>query len=345
MSGLNRWYNVVEDYGVKNKLGYLQPSPTNDVTLNSQLDKIHQAINDASNNDGGTIYFPPGYYQLRNPIILQSNIEIVADNATQIHLEENAKPLLKCVNLANVKISGGSWTSKHPAPTFTDGNNGIHVENSSNLVVQNISMKDFGAKGILVFGSSSDIRIINNYFESIAGEAININDQAIRVIASQNNIRNVGGDGILIKGNHCSVIANTLHDIGNGNLAGSGIAIGTDNFQTTQNLVQGNVVVNSHAYGIINDKSSYSIITNNIVDYPNLDQVRGGIKIGAGGKSSIISSNMIKNIGNVSNGVITVDGPDCIIISNFINNYSGDAISGPYAQSVGTIVENNRTIP
>lgn len=327
---------------------------------------IQKAINaaktfsEANSNAITEVFFPLGTYYIRNPgtgsgnqnpfvyglylygehnrgLVIPSNIVIRFEKGSVIHKEYNENyEVFYLENVENVTFI--NTTIKHATTnqiSWVNSRHGIYIKGSKYINIIGCNFENIPGKAILINNNSimsEGINISNSSFTTIKGEAIVVGPNVQNVTIVNNRISDTGGDGILIKGNACTVIENILENIGNGGEPGSGIALGTDNAYTENNIIDSNIVINTYFFGIINDGSQNTIISNNILINPSILGNGSAIKIGGRATYSIVTQNTIKNvrINSITRGIIVLDGYNCQITYNAVLNHNSTLISGQF---------------
>jgi parallel beta-helix repeat protein len=139
---------------------------TNDTTA------IQSAIN-ACGTTGGTVFFPAGTYMVNGdghtPLVVPDNINIKIDPAATVKVITNDYDSYICftvVGKTNVTFyGGGTILGERNTHTGIGGEwgFGINITGSNNIVVENLSVKDFWGDGCYV-GSNGTIQCKNIFF-------------------------------------------------------------------------------------------------------------------------------------------------------------------------------------
>jgi len=319
-----------------------------------------KAFSEANGNVTNEVYFPLGKYSFSNAgngdvgggqrgIVVPSNLILRFEKgAVVLKKESELYEVFYLNNVTNVTFINATIShSENPAPTWCAKMHGIYMRGSKNVNVIGCNFEKIRDKAVYIENTtdviSENVNVSNSNFSLIIGEAVTVATQVQNVSIVNNTISNVGGDGILILGQRCSVIRNILENIGNGGTPGSGISLGTDNSYTTNNIIEGNIIRNSYFFGIINDGSSNTIISNNTLINPSVLGTGGAIKLGGMAGGSIATKNTIMNINlnSATQSLFLLDALNCQITNNTAINNRFPLLSGQHDNDQSNVISGN----
>lgn len=151
------------------KLGTYVPKPTTNFVANAKdygakgdgktddTAAIQKAIDDVAAKGGGIIKIPGGTYLIDGVknLHLKSNLIVQMDNNTTLKAIPNNKTsyaIFRLQDIENAHILGGTLQGERHEHQGSMGQGGFGVLNysSRNVVIENVTAKDFGADGFLV---------------------------------------------------------------------------------------------------------------------------------------------------------------------------------------------------
>lgn len=151
------------------KLGVYVPAPTTDLVVNAKdfgakgdgntddTASIQKAINEVASKGGGIVKIPSGTYLIDGlkSLHLKSNIIVQMDDDTTLKTIPNDKTsyaIFRLQNIENTHIYGGTLIGDRHEHMGTAGEGGFGVINysSSNVVIENVTAKDFRGDGFYV---------------------------------------------------------------------------------------------------------------------------------------------------------------------------------------------------
>ncbi|MCX6235930.1 MAG: right-handed parallel beta-helix repeat-containing protein [Bacteroidetes bacterium] len=217
----------------------------------------------------------------------------IGDRYTGVYFRKVADPTIADAGLFNCEIKGFSTSD----PSVT----GIRVLESSNLTLDNNTVRDYTIMGIVVYGTDNlpDPYVVtsNNKLYPYAG-AEGIQYRYINTIPS----------GLSYSG---EIHSNTI--------TGGTIPIAASYSEYV--LIDPNVITNSQNVGILLEASNYCTVADNIIT----DFATNGIESSSGSSNNQILGNQIDNSGLCWNGIAIVGSDNNVIKSNTVSNiHSGD---------------------
>lgn len=234
-----------------------------------------QAALDASND----VYFPPGTYMIQGSagsyyagIKPKSNQRLwLSKGATlrQIDTSNSHYAVILVKDKENVEIRGGTVQGDRlTSGTFSSYGMGISIQNSDNVLVEGVTIKDCSCDGIYVG---------NNYI-------VDTDSTGVRMVS--NHISNNGRQGIsVVAGLNCVLQGNVISNI-NGQMPQGGIDIEPNANTRCENIsIIGNVVRDCYGYGIMVGRNTdvvatstlfgISVVGNNIIHCARLNVEAG----------------------------------------------------------------------
>lgn len=212
-------------------------------------------------------------------------------------------------------------------------------EKIKNIVIKDLSVKQFDKYGVWAKGDNEAIVIINNQFEDINLVAVYFNLVSKNCVVNNNRIKNINGRGIsALEPEHLQITGNTISKIGN--LAGYGIS--------GVNGMIGIAIENIEKVKSATDH----VAINNLIDGNTVDSC-GYVAIRMDGANSIMENNVLSNsLLQLSDGAAIYcwakDGPnytyDNIIRNNIVYNIIGSNIGTPSESNPianGIYIDNN----
>ena len=114
-------------------------------------------------DSGSSIQLKKGTYKLSSPIsiIRKSNISIDGNGATLI-MQNMADDVLFIDNSNNIKLINFKATHIEPKGPVGCTGNVIHIENGSDITIEDCDLNGSGIVGIAAYGTK-DLKVINNY--------------------------------------------------------------------------------------------------------------------------------------------------------------------------------------
>ena len=145
-------------------------------------------------DSGSSIQLKKGTYKLSSPIriVSKSNITIDGNGATLI-MQNMADDVLFIDNSNNIKLINFKATHIEPEGPVGCTGNVIHIENGSNITIEDCDLNGSGIVGIAAYGTK-DLKVMNNY--------IHENSQY----------------GMIYQGPQIEIKGNRFKDNGNGNI-------------------------------------------------------------------------------------------------------------------------------
>lgn len=319
------------------------------------------------------VYFPKGTYiiDMDNPIKLSGlkNVKIIGHNAT-IKLKDQSTifavgsahtyDLLSLDGCSNIEIYGlvfdGNRNNLGVTVTTKENGNcsGIYMHQCENINIHDCTFVDLLTFGIFCRGNGYDItannvatlRVHNNYFESCMNAVKILEGISNDIIITDNIMLKMDTHGISFYPNASNIIvSNNIIDAGYygssiTSEAGSGIRF----YQTSNVTCSGNIIVNYHQYGIVEERSETTpSLGNNVTIIGNKVLGSGIAGILCRANKTIISDNIIKNF--THHAVYLQYGQDCVIENNIIDASNTDTTLGNiYVEANNTRIQNNRII-
>ncbi|MDF2056291.1 right-handed parallel beta-helix repeat-containing protein [Priestia megaterium] len=143
--------------------------------LINSSDDIQQAINDVSENGGGTVFLPSGTYQLKSKIFLKSNVTLRGSGESTVikgDFSKTGSPLI--TNKVTVPLENVTLSNFRLDRTGINTQHGILLGNATNFLAEKIEVfsnedRPGGAIGISAFDvyakyPSKNIRVKNSTF-------------------------------------------------------------------------------------------------------------------------------------------------------------------------------------
>lgn len=240
-------------------------------------------------------------------------------------------------------IIGGEIMNCEFSNMAATGTNIIQFSNSTNVSVHDCYFMNIFALNCVSAGiSSTDIKIVSNYFENLSGGAIGLLDVP-RGIVSHNNIKNAVS-GVSIGACFNNVISNNIFDT----VTAIAISISVGGTHTVNSNIfetVGQGIVNSTNYCIISSSKintctgiGIEIDADNcqITDSQIVNCTGNGIDIT--GDRNVISNNQSRN--NTGTGIIVnLAGSDNNLIAN--NIVFGNTAAQITDNGTGTVLDNN----
>ncbi|MDE8676445.1 right-handed parallel beta-helix repeat-containing protein [Priestia aryabhattai] len=237
--------------------------------ISDSSDAIQRAINDVSENGGGTVFLPSGTYQLKSEIFLKNNVTLQGSGKTTVikgDFSKKGSPLitnkvtvpLKNVTLSNFRLDRTGINTQH----------GILLGNATNFLAEKIEVysnedRPGGAIGISAFDiyakyPSKNIRVKNSTFYYTGNFGVQFGNVKSGVVENNDfydgyreviGVEPYGKSGIAqdikIKGNF---IFNKAVKV-NGTPTGKVIITNSSGGSAKEILVQGNVIQEDVASG------------------------------------------------------------------------------------------------
>lgn len=291
---------------------------------------IQKALNDTRNGGGGTVLLPPGTYKTSDNLYVYSKTRVlgnqakivkkdvperyavleVAPDQSDVVIEglwlENNK-LTGCIgidladNAAHVWILNNKFTGANAQAVNVNAMGVRHVQVSGNHFeeVAYGVLTNFLAKDV------KDVRIVNNQFINIHGDAVELNHPGSAYEAGHN---------MVVAGNYISVPE------GYGSSDGAGLGIGVAG--ATHVAILGNVIENARYEAIhIEDEAKHISIVGNIINgVQNVPAV------------------------NLNSGIYVIDGDYITISGNTVDHAQDYGIHLEYAQdsqATRTVITGN----
>ena len=273
-------------------------------SMNTITSIIQNAINNLTNNgymNGGTLYLESGTYLINKNLILQDNIKFTGNGIdnTIIKLEKNAGPFIndeqrqpgliraKYANnimILNLTIDGNKY-NQYADEEHIYGRHGIYTESCSNVVFDNIKIKNCQGYGFnphgVKYGEEDEgedeeevIHYGNNY--EILNCVSEYNDYDGFVIDQTNNVhisnslsKHNGRHGFNVLTGSQNVTITNSHSNDNGwyYFNGDGgcvyVVQNNQNYGTKNVLIENNRERNSKKAGLCLKYTEYVIISNN----------------------------------------------------------------------------------
>lgn len=374
--------NLITVFNVKNSVYGAAGDGVRDDT-----NSLQEALDAARASGGGIVYFPPGTYITTKELNVYSNTKIVGANAKISKTPEGAGDSV--INVAtdqSLVTIEGMWIENNK----TKGNIGINMKTGSSLVMikenkftgqktQAVNINASGVKHIQIhnnvfqevaFGvltnahakDLEDVRILNNQFLNIYGDAIELNHPGTAYVAGANfiiannymlvptgfgsgaksgfGIGIAGATNISITGNvihnaryeaihiedeakHISIVGNVINGVAND--PDNGLNSGVYVIDSDYITITGNTVRNAKDYGIhLEINASAQSPTNTIISANTVTASgSGGIKVNVEGPANtIVSDNLVTD--NSGNGIlIGGNGQNVQVTNNISRNNSG----------------------
>jgi hypothetical protein len=317
-----------------------------------------------------------GNFKVEN-INLNSNSIISGHGSSTILTVSNTDNIFTLLTKTNVTVRNLSFKGNNSSTNILGGN-GILVNNSSFVTIENCyfdgfgSALDTGASAIFITNISSDCSVINNYITGGMGKVqgcdINVYFSSGKILISGNRCySNANSNGIFVnatepKGN-CIVTGNFCDNhMRHGIMCVYG---GIDTY-IGNSIISNNICTNNLSTGIYCNTNIHGfIITSNIIEScsgggENGYGISGGISV-LGNGSKIISNNYISNTGKTTAGVTRIIDPStgdandptrCTAIrvgesnnttvsNNIIRNSTGSGIT-VYLETLYANINNNQ---
>ncbi|GGD76053.1 right-handed parallel beta-helix repeat-containing protein [Paenibacillus nasutitermitis] len=291
---------------------------------------IQSALNKAKSLGGGIVYLPEGIYRTTSNIYVYSGTKLLGDraNIVKVSAKKDSAVIVISPNQHDIVIEGITVNNKQAS-----NNVGIDLHaNVKNIWItnnsfsgprsQSINIAATGVKHVQVSGNHfekvtygvltnrkandvKDVRIVNNQFIDIYGDAIELNHPGDDY---------VGGEQFIIANNYISVPK------GMGKSAGAGFGIGIAG--ATNVTIIGNIIERARYEAIhIEDKSKHITIVGNIINGVDNDPDKG-----------------------LNSGIYIIDGDYITISDNSIFQAHDYGIHLEYAannQATNTVISSN----
>jgi parallel beta-helix repeat protein len=287
-------------------------------------------------NVAGNIYFPAGTYSIGTTLNVLSNTQILLDqNATVIAKSTLSGKLISISGKTNVKVTGGIFNgNKASATSSTDV---IYIYNSSDVWVNNTTIKNARSRNIYIEGPSSSSVSKNIYIQnnSLSGStSVSITFIYTTNILIENN-QIFSSDTGLTSGqsSQIAIVGNTFYSNTN-----DGCAVGDS---CSYISITGNVSHDNGAEGINVDGCNHAVITGN-TSYNNLIGITVWNRTPgtATSKRNVVSSNTVSNCTRY--GILVADGTNFTLVEgNSVDNCGYDGIY--LGQTNNAVVRDNTT--
>lgn len=299
----------------------------------------------------GTVVLPPGTYRTTANVTLKSGVNIVGNGATMTCTTSWASggSFFELNNVSDVFISGvtfdagGTWTATPFANPYGGGNSVGFTNNQA---------------GILILGSSSNIRIENNTFTGLGRGAVAA-DQVDSLLIRNNFIDTMGSQGFYLE--RCtftSVIGNVIKNIlgqltaaGDTNTANSNVADAVYLRRVSDVVVSGNTIENITRIGVVLEgdgvtlNKRVSIVGNTFKLMQNCRGTEFNAAVwsefGKSEASCVVSGNVMDNTGAITGarGANAINSFYLTITGNTIKSFAGYGVNGYLFEMTGNVVE------
>jgi|GEM_PF-6894095 len=263
--------NYVRVYNVKSKPYSAKGDGAADDTA-----AIQKALNDARDAGGGIVHLPKGTYKTSENLYVYSNTKVLGYQAkvVKVDVPERYAVFEIAPNQSKVVIEGLSIENQKPGGNigvdFAQNVKNVWILNNTfqgNSTQQAVNINATGVKHIQVSGNHfeevaygvltnllamdvMDVRVVDNQFINIHGDAVELNHPGEAYVA---------GDNFVIAGNYISVPE------GYGTSDGAGLGIGIAG--ATHVSIVGNVIENARYEAIhIEDEAKHISIVGNIIN-------------------------------------------------------------------------------
>ena len=183
-------YNI-KDYGA-----------VGDGVVNDQA-AIQAALNAATNAGGGTVFVPPGTYKINSLLVLQNNVEFTGTGESSKIQTSGDFYAVSATNKNRAAIRNIYFYGTGSG----DSNRGISLSSSTEIIVDNCIIENFGSIGIYLNSSNQCI---------IAHNIVNNNNYGIRIhgwknVIQNNNVYDNTTDNIVeLSGDNSNVVINNI---------------------------------------------------------------------------------------------------------------------------------------
>jgi parallel beta-helix repeat protein len=247
-------------------------------------DNATTIINAAIATSGVSVLITTGIYTIYNSITASNvnNITLTLTKGTKLIEANNQNNsvifLAKCSNWI---IQGGEIDGNNAA-NLADGNtyragNGIHLENCTNITIQNMDIRNCRVWGIVALYKSSEISILNNYISNCNWNGITLGDDwtgftTTNCIVSNNHITYCGDLGISLYGNYIiasnNQITNMTYTHTYGGADGTHWGIATEGYSQWC-TIQNNIVTGCDQAIVLSTSGTapvYTVVQNNMAN-------------------------------------------------------------------------------
>lgn len=320
---------------------------------------IQKAISEVSRAGGGTVLIPEGTYMIDtgDRIRMRSNVTVKMDEDTVLEAIPNALKqydMFYFANIENAHLIGGNLIGDRDSHLSTKGEwgNGVRIVGSKNVVIENVSIKDFWGDGIYIGESkekSEDIIIYSVIADNNRRQGITIVDgDGIKIINSV--FMNTNGakpaSGIAIEPNDNDYVTNVdifSSKFMNNEIYGMVIserANGKNN-EIDNVHIEGNEVLGNGRNVLLNGVTDSEVV-NNIIDTAN--NGLPGISLNPESEANVVSSNLVITNGTTSAADVNDRSGDNTVGNNYIIGTNGnDLLKGSKGQDILTGLSGSDT--
>ena len=300
---------------------------------------IQKAIDSVSKAGGGTVWIPEGTYLIDavTRLKMRNNVTLKMEDDTILKAIPNSSKhydVLYFGNVENAHVIGGNIVGDREAHIGTGGEwgMGINIIGSKNIVIENVTIKDFWGDGIYVGSNkyqTEDIILYNIVSDNNRRQGITLVDgEDIKIINSKfiNTHGTQPSAGIDIEPNKNESVKNVdiisskfLNNDGYGIVLSGGFD--GKNYEIENAIVDGNEVVGNARHLVVRGTID-SQITNNIINVSGHNIA--GIVLNNETKNNVVNNNLIISDRTVNKPDLDDSGTNNIISNNFIFGTKGD---------------------
>ncbi|MCQ6963401.1 hypothetical protein PV02_09860 [Methanolobus chelungpuianus] len=363
----NSWIGISKNAGttvVKTEDGTVVYSGSNDV------EAVKAALNNAYQ---GTIVFEEGTYAISSAIALNSDTELVGNNAVL-----SGYNIFTIKDETNITIRGFEFSNPDEEYLGRAGNNGLlDIQNSENITVRDNTFRNFRDFGIyLATRTTSDhnkqITVRDNQFLDYGYCGIMIGKQASNVTVEDNLFRNINVRAMypnsygvaVMKSSSAYEYSEYVYIRGN-TIENNPVSEGIDSHGANNLYIENNTIRDTRIPIIlihVNDDDNYpealhnlSVTGNSVIGNLSLDKQDAGIYIFGGiskdgtvvqpYQAVKVSGNNITDVNNWllnEGGAIMLRNTDGAVIEN--NEISGAGVAGINLDNADNVVMQNNSV-